>query len=110
VRWLRANAAQYDPTRIGTLGFSSGAQLSCLLGVTRAADGLEGDEGNPQQSSRVDAVVSFFGPTDFTLQSWRDRGSSNCRARVRGPGRKLSSSRAWEEAARFLLEQLTSKS
>jgi len=75
VRWLRANAAQYniDPERIGTLGFSSGAQLACLLGVTTPADGLEGNDSNPQQSSRVDAVVSFFGPTDFTLPSWRAR-------------------------------------
>src|SRR5277367_1066728 len=64
VRWLRANAAKYniDPERIGTLGFSSGAQLACLLGVTNPADGLEG-EINAGQSSRVDAVVSFFGPS-----------------------------------------------
>ncbi|MBY0526427.1 MAG: alpha/beta hydrolase [Gemmataceae bacterium] len=75
VRWLRANAAKYniDPERIGALGFSSGAQLACLLGVTNPSDGLEGEGVHPEQSSRVDAVVSFFGPTDFTLQSWRDR-------------------------------------
>lgn len=75
VRWLRANAAKYniDPERIGALGFSSGAQLACLLGVTQASDGLEGEGGNPGLSSGVGAVVSFFGPTDFTLQSWRDR-------------------------------------
>jgi len=75
VRWLRANAATYniDPERIGALGFSSGAQLACLLGVTEPGDGLEGNGGNREQPSRVDAVVSFFGPTDFTLQSWRNR-------------------------------------
>ncbi len=74
VRWLRANATKYriDTERVGALGFSSGAQLACLLGVTGPTDGLEGD-GHPEQSSRVGAVVSFFGPTDFTLQSWRDR-------------------------------------
>jgi acetyl esterase/lipase len=75
VRWLRANAAKYriDPERIGALGFSSGAQLASLLGVTNPGDGLEGDSGHPEQSSRVDAVVDFFGPSDFTLPSWRQR-------------------------------------
>jgi acetyl esterase/lipase len=75
VRWLRANAARYNinPERIGALGFSSGAQLACLLGLTTPSDGLEGDGGHPEQPSRVGAVVSFFGPTDFTLPSWRER-------------------------------------
>lgn len=75
VRWLRANAARYnlDPERIGALGFSSGAQLACLLGVTRPPDGLEGEGGHPEQSSRVDAVVSYFGPTDFTERVWLER-------------------------------------
>lgn len=86
VRWLRANAATYglDPERIGTLGFSSGAQLACLLGVTAPADGLEGTGGNAEQSSRVDAVVSFFGPTDFTLPSWRARYESRLMLSVLG--------------------------
>ncbi|OAI46086.1 hypothetical protein AYO44_11935 [Planctomycetaceae bacterium SCGC AG-212-F19] len=75
VRWLRANAAKYriDPERIGALGFSSGAQLACLLGLTKPADGLEGETNHADASSRVDAVVSFFGPTDFTLRSWLER-------------------------------------
>ena len=72
VRWLRANAKQYriNPKRIGAVGFSAGGHLACMLGVTSKADGLEGDAGNPDQSSRVQAVVSFFGPTDFTTRDW----------------------------------------
>ena len=72
VRWLRANAGKYkvDPGRIGVVGFSAGAHLACLLGVTDKADGLEGKGGNPEQSSRVRAVVSFFGPTDLTQRVW----------------------------------------
>ena len=68
VRWLRANARTYriDPAHIGVVGFSAGAHLACMLGVAGSTDGLEGDGGNPEQSSRVQAVVSFFGPTDFT--------------------------------------------
>ncbi len=72
VRWLRANAKKYkiDPERIGALGFSAGAHLACLLGTTQKDDGLEGNGGNLDQSSRVQAVVSFFGPTDLTTKDW----------------------------------------
>jgi acetyl esterase/lipase len=72
VRWLRANAARYriDPDHIGVVGFSAGGHLAALLGVTGPGDGLEGTGGNPDQSSRVQAVVSFFGPTDFSTRDW----------------------------------------
>lgn len=68
VRFLRANAGKYnlDPERFGAVGFSAGAHLSMMLGVTDKSDGLEGDGGHPEQSSKVQAVVSFFGPTDLT--------------------------------------------
>jgi acetyl esterase/lipase len=74
VRWLRANAAKYqvNPERIGAVGFSAGGHLVCLLGTTDKNDGLEGQGGNPEQSSRVQAVVSFFGPTDFTTKTWNE--------------------------------------
>ncbi len=72
VRWLRANAEKYhvNPQRIGAFGFSAGGHLACLLGVTSKDDGLEGEGGNAEQSSAVQAVVSFFGPTDFTQPVW----------------------------------------
>jgi acetyl esterase/lipase len=72
VRWLRANAQRYqiDSERIGALGFSAGAHLALLLGVTEAKDGLEGEGGNPEQSSRVQAVVNISGPTDLTRPDW----------------------------------------
>jgi acetyl esterase/lipase len=72
VRWLRANAKSYgvDPDRIGALGFSAGAHLACLLGVTEKDDGLEGEGGYAEQPSTVQAVVSFFGPTDLVGGTW----------------------------------------
>lgn len=72
VRWLRANAGEYRirPERIGVVGFSAGGHLACMLGVTGEKDGLEGTGGNPDQPSRVQAVVSFFGPTDFSTRDW----------------------------------------
>jgi acetyl esterase/lipase len=74
VRWLRAHARQYhlDPDRVGALGFSAGGHLACLLGTADRSAGLEGEGGNPDQSSRVQAVVSFFGPTDFSKKTWSD--------------------------------------
>jgi acetyl esterase/lipase len=67
VRWLRAHAGQYllDADRIGAWGSSAGGHLVALLGASGGVKDLEGDLGNPGQSSRVQAVVDFFGPTDF---------------------------------------------
>ncbi len=68
VRWLRANAKKYnlDPDHIGAWGESAGGHLVALLGTTGDAKELEGAGGNLDQSSRVQAVVDFYGPTDFT--------------------------------------------
>ncbi|HXI11749.1 MAG TPA: alpha/beta hydrolase [Thermoanaerobaculia bacterium] len=68
VRWLRANAARYrlDPSRIGVFGSSAGGHLAALLGTTGGVAELEGLlEGNAGHSSRVQAVVDFYGPTDL---------------------------------------------
>ena len=67
VRWLRAHASEYrlDPARIGATGGSAGGHLALFLGVTAAVKQFEG-EGNLDQSSAVQAVVSYSGPSDFT--------------------------------------------
>jgi acetyl esterase/lipase len=69
VRYLRANAAKYgiDATHIGAAGTSAGGQLAMLAGTADADAGLEGTGGWPGVSSRVQAVVSWYGPTDFTV-------------------------------------------
>jgi acetyl esterase/lipase len=68
VRWLRANAKEYniDPDRIGVWGASAGGHLVALLGTAGDAKELEGDGGNEDVSSRVQAVCDFFGPSDLT--------------------------------------------
>jgi acetyl esterase/lipase len=67
IRWLRANAAQYqlDPDHIGVWGASAGGHLVALLGTTGDVKDLEGTGGNLDQSSRVQCVVDWFGPTDL---------------------------------------------
>jgi acetyl esterase/lipase len=67
VRWVRANARQYriHPQKIAAAGGSSGGHLAALLGVTHHLGGLEGDGGNPKQSSRVMAVAAFNPPLDL---------------------------------------------
>ena len=67
IRYLRAHADEHglDPDRIGVCGFSAGAHLCMMLGTTDKDDGLEGEGGWADQSSAVQAVVAFFGPTDL---------------------------------------------
>jgi acetyl esterase/lipase len=69
VRWLRAHAEELnvDPHRIGAIGGSAGAHLALLLGTMDSGDGLEGNGGWDDQTSKVQAVVSYFGPVNLTL-------------------------------------------
>lgn len=80
VRWLRANAAKYnlDPDKFAAWGGSAGGHLVALLGVSEGILELEGKVNDLKTSSRVQAVVDWYGPTDF-LQS------SNLPSRIR-PG------------------------
>ena len=66
VRWVRANAATYglDPDRIGAWGSSAGGHLVAMLGTTGDVNDFD-TEANAAQSSAVQAVCDWFGPTDF---------------------------------------------
>jgi acetyl esterase/lipase len=66
VRWLRANAAKYslDPARFAAWGKSAGGHLAALLGTTGDVKPFDVGE-NLSFPSRVQAVVDYFGPTDF---------------------------------------------
>ena len=67
IRFLRAHAEQYhlDADHVGIWGDSAGGHLVAMLGTTAGNKDLEGDEGNTDFSSRVQAVVDFYGPSDF---------------------------------------------
>ncbi|MEL7500189.1 MAG: alpha/beta hydrolase fold domain-containing protein [Planctomycetota bacterium] len=69
IRWIKANADQFgiDPEKIGVWGTSAGGHLVLMVGMTGDADEiLEGAVGKHlDQSSRVNCVVNWFGPTDL---------------------------------------------
>jgi acetyl esterase/lipase len=83
IRWLRANAKKYgfDPKHVGVGGASAGGHLVALLGTTAELKELDVG-GNKDQSSRVQAVVDLFGPTDFQNLGRNSQGA-------RGPVAKL---------------------
>lgn len=93
IRYLRAHAEQYhiDPSRIGVWGTSAGGHLASLLGTTGDLTmedtvtldtgdtvhlpDIEGTGGWPEYSTKVQAVVDWYGPADFTTD-FADRYSS----------------------------------
>jgi acetyl esterase/lipase len=87
VRWLRAHAAEYnlDPHRFAAWGESAGGHLAVMLGtaggvststvgsVTMDLEGSTG--GNLAYSSRIQAVVDWYGATDFLQMRFFPAGS-----------------------------------
>ena len=67
IRFLRANAKKYnlDPDHFGVGGDSAGGHLAAFIGTSGDVKEMEGDLGNAGVSSRVQAVVDWFGPTDL---------------------------------------------
>ena len=68
VRWLRANAAQYnlDPERFIAAGSSAGGHLVSMLGTSSEVGVFEdANLGNANVSSAVQLVVNFYGPSQL---------------------------------------------
>lgn len=67
VRWLRAHADAYglDVEHVGAMGDSAGGHLVELLGTTAGLSAFEQDGVCPEQSSAVQAVCAFYGPSDL---------------------------------------------
>jgi acetyl esterase/lipase len=68
VRWIKANAVTYNLNKetIAAWGVSAGSTFAALLGTTAGVPELEDlSIGNPNESSRINAVVDLIGPVDF---------------------------------------------
>lgn len=67
IRHIRAHATDFgiDPARIGVCGGSAGGHLSLILGSMGDDGSDKVDAENGHVSSRVQAVVAYFPPTDI---------------------------------------------
>lgn len=67
IRWLRAHADEYglNTDMIGVWGASAGGHLTAMLGTTNGDKALEGDLGNLQFSSSIQAACDWCGPSDL---------------------------------------------
>lgn len=86
IRFIRGNHEHFmlDTSFVGITGWSSGGHLSAMAGTSSGLSNykigeelvnLEGELGAfTELSSKVDAVVDWFGPTDFLIMD--DCGSS----------------------------------
>jgi dienelactone hydrolase len=77
LRWLRGHADGFDldPRRIGVWGSSAGGHLAALAGTSGGVQAFDDPaHGSMHVSSRVQAVVDYYGPTDL-LQLGPDQTS-----------------------------------
>ena len=80
IRWVKANAATYrmNSDKIALWGGSAGGNLAALAGTSGDVKELEDlSLGNANQSSRVQAVVDWFGPTNFLLMDEQLKETGN---------------------------------
>ncbi len=95
IRWLRANAAKYnlDPGRIAIMGDSSGGWTAAMAALTGDAPEMEGSVGITGVSSKVQAAVAFYPPTNFlTMDAWALRkcsGGADCHDHEASPESRL---------------------
>ncbi|MBK5269392.1 MAG: alpha/beta hydrolase, partial [Bacteroidia bacterium] len=98
IRFLRANAKKYGyrSDKMIIWGSSSGGHYAALVGTTNNDKELEGNIGGYlNESSSVQAILDFYGPTDFMtiLNQSTPHGLS-----VRVPALKLLLGKPVEEA------------
>ena len=80
IRWVKANATTYkmNPDKIVVWGGSAGGNLAALAGTSGDVKELEDlSLGNANQTSRVQAVVDWFGPTNFLLMDGQLKETGN---------------------------------
>ena len=73
VRWLRAHAQQYgvDTNRIAATGASAGGHLAALLATSAGVAALEGEGGQAEFSSTIQAAIPMGGQSDLLSERIR---------------------------------------
>jgi acetyl esterase/lipase len=76
VRWMRSRADEYgiDAERLAIIGGSAGGHLAMMVAYSDDP-ALEGTGEYSGVSSRVAAVVNFYGPMDLTTDAAREAGA-----------------------------------
>lgn len=76
VRFIRHHASEYgiDGSRIGAVGYSSGANLVAMLATQATATKAEGPDQDPvsHESSRISCAVGISTPTDLSMPTIPD--------------------------------------
>lgn len=70
VKWIREHADEYliDPDKIAVIGGSAGGHLSMMIGYSSDETEFNGECACDSLSSRVQAVVNLYGPSDLTTE------------------------------------------
>jgi len=78
VRFLRAHADELgiDSNHIGAIGLSAGGHLTALLATTGNVKSLEGNGGNPEFSSTIQAAMPMGAQTDLLSERVRNVAAS----------------------------------
>ena len=97
IRFIRGNAERFNLNKkfIGIMGYSSGGHLAAFMGTSGGLDqevegdkeiSIEGQLGSfLNESSHVDAVVDWYGPTNFMISCTEDwNGDQTNRMRFLG--------------------------
>lgn len=99
VRYLRANADEYgiNPGQIAAWGQSAGGYLANLLGATGDQQTIFDDPSSAtaRQSSAVQAVVSWFGPSDFATMDEQAADVAACEGMAQVHGSADSPESRW---------------
>jgi acetyl esterase/lipase len=71
LRWIRSASSEYpfDPERVGVFGFSSGAYVALMAGLTSPEDGFETGPTAGERPAFVRAVINLAGPTNPWLHN-----------------------------------------
>jgi acetyl esterase/lipase len=80
LRFLRASASTYgyDAGKVAVAGASAGGQLAALMGSSHGVPAAEGNVGSHlDQSTQVNAVIDYYGASDFLLRSKTQPGRAN---------------------------------